>query len=653
MDGTGASRPHVVREDRDDRSAFLPPDHVPAHGARAIKAAVQDDVDHRVPSVGRKIFRLADEVARRVVDQDVDVSEVLHRACHHLVDLLGIADIHLNRERVETGVAQLRTSLLEIRGVPAADGDLRTELAETPRNREPDPCAAARDHGNLPVEKRWNEHAKQINADAKIAKLVTDPRPEEFARLFEAVHEGVYIGVIARDRTRTLSANPYLKLMFGFAGDTPDKDVRPFDADRFVDPQAREAFVERLTHDNSVTDYLLRLRRADRQPMWVEVTAHARLEADAVRIEALMRDVSERKRLEDQARDLYHQLLQAEKLAALGQTISGVAHELNNPLATILTWAERLAQSPADDQTRRGLAAILAESERAARIVRNLLTFARKRHTTRAMVDINQVIRETLALRSYEQRLSNITIIDALASGLPNVFADPHQMQQVLLNLVINAEQAMLSTHGRGTLILRTWHDPDHDAVVLEVNDDGPGVPDDVQPKIFDPFFTTKEVGKGTGLGLTVAYAIVQEHGGRLTMKSQPDGGASFFVELPVTGTGIQRTVAKAADRPFAPPVATVGSSILVVGDEVALGAAVAEALADAGFAVDRAGDGVEALERVRARAYDLIVCDLKMPRLDGPSFYRELKHENVMGIEMGVEALRPRRGRRSSGRER
>jgi two-component system cell cycle sensor histidine kinase/response regulator CckA len=485
--------------------------------------------------------------------------------------------------------------------------------------------------------------------DAKIAKLVTTPRPEEFARLFEAVHEGVYIGLITPDRTLTLSANPYLKLMFGFAAETPTPDIRPFDPERFVDAQARQAFTARLAHDASLTDYLLRLRRADRAPMWVEVTAHAQKEGDAIRVEALMRDVSERKRLEDQARDLYHQLLQAEKLAALGQTISGVAHELNNPLATILTWAERLAQRPADDQTRRGLAAILSESERAARIVRNLLTFARKRHTTRAMVDMNDVIRETLALRSYEQHLSNITIIDALASGLPQVFADPHQMQQVLLNLVINAEQAMISTHGRGTLILRTWHDPERGAVVLEVNDDGPGVPDDLQPKIFDPFFTTKEVGKGTGLGLTVAYAIIQEHGGRLTMKSQPGGGASFFIELPVTDEGLPPSP-KPPERMFAPPASAAGATILLVEDEVALGTAVAEALVDAGFIVDRAMDGVEALERIGERSYDLIVCDLKMPRLDGPSFFRELEKRNaplsrrilfVTGDVAGTEAER------------
>ena len=238
------------------------------------------------------------------------------------------------------------------------------------------------------------------------------------------------------------------------------------------------------------------------------------------------------------------------------------------------------------------------------------------------MVDLNQVVRETLTLRSYEQRITNITVVDALAAGLPQVFADPHQVQQVLLNLIINAEQAMLSANGRGTLVVRSWHDVDREAVILEINDDGPGIAEELQPKIFDPFFTTKEVGKGTGLGLTVAYAIVQEHGGRIRLASNAGAGASFYVELPVSGTPLQRP-------PAAPPrtdfQSLIGSTVLVVEDEPALAAAVSEALTDAGFVVERAGDGEEALRRVGSTAYDLIVCDLKMPKIDGIRFHQRL----------------------------
>jgi signal transduction histidine kinase len=461
------------------------------------------------------------------------------------------------------------------------------------------------------------DHAVGAHIDATLAS-------DTFARLFEALHEGVYIGLIGTGGTTTLAANPHLRLIFGWDDRVPPADVRPFDPDRFVDGQARADFLHLLGRDGSVRDYLLRLRRADGSAIWVEVTARSERASSAPtsRVEAVMRDVTERKRLQDQTRDLYHQLLQAEKLASLGQTMSGVAHELNNPLATILACAERLAGHDLDARTRRDLDAIHNAADRAARIVRNLQTFVHKRHTTRTTVDLNQILRDTLVIRAHEQRAAHVVLLEALAAGLPPVFADPHQIQQVLLNLIINAEHAMLGAHGRGVLILRSWQDPERDAVILEVHDDGPGVPLDVQPKIFDPFFTTKAVGQGTGLGLTVAYAIAQEHGGRLTVESSPGRGASFFLELPVSGAHVRLPEpSRAESLPDVPR----GSRALVVEDEQALNEAVAAALSDDGFQVDRAADGEEALARLGERSYDVVICDLRMPKLDGMMFFREV----------------------------
>src|SRR5438094_549438 len=241
------------------------------------------------------------------------------------------------------------------------------------------------------------------------------------------------------------------------------------------------------------------------------------------------------------------------------------------------------------------------------------------------MVDVNQMVRETLALRAYEQRVNNIAVIEALAAGLPQVFADGHQIQQVALNLVINAEQAMLAANGRGALVVRTWHDPRQEAITLEINDDGPGIAEDLQPKIFDPFFTTKEVGQGTGLGLTVAYAIVQEHGGRIHLESRPGAGATFRIELPVIGV----TVTQASRAQLRTPVSAAGgAAVLVVDDEAALANAVTDMLRDAGYVVDRAADGEEALAKVNAGAFDLVICDLKMPKVDGRRFYRILEEK-------------------------
>ena len=235
-------------------------------------------------------------------------------------------------------------------------------------------------------------------------------------------------------------------------------------------------------------------------------------------------------------------------MAALGQTISRVAHELNNPLGTIMIVGGAAGRTAGRQKSSYGLEVILGEAERAARIVGNLLTFAHKRQSTRMMVDLNEIdSRNARAPRPRTERLEYRRRVCA-RRPLPEIFADGHQVKQVLLNLVINAEHAMLASHGRGSLVIRTWQEPDASRSCSRsgtmARDSG-----GVAAAVFDPFFTTKEAGKGTGLGLSVAYAIVQEHGGRIWLSSTKGQGASFYVELPIVGEALQpRKTAAGAD---------------------------------------------------------------------------------------------------------
>lgn len=239
-------------------------------------------------------------------------------------------------------------------------------------------------------------------------------------------------------------------------------------------------------------------------------------------------------------RVLQEQLIQSEKMAALGQLVAGVAHELNNPLTSVIGYTQLLLSNPAmDEEPRARLELIWREAERTRRIVNNLLSFARQRQPSRSDVDVNELLDRTLELRTYEMRVNNMEVERRL-NHVPRVLADEHQLQQVFLNIIMNAEQAMKSDKRGGTLLVETGYQKldSGDWVVAKIVDDGPGIAAEHIAKIFEPFFTTKPIGKGTGLGLSISQGIVIDHGGRLRAESNPGQGATFIVELPAHRIG-------------------------------------------------------------------------------------------------------------------
>jgi len=319
-------------------------------------------------------------------------------------------------------------------------------------------------------------------------------------------------------------------------------------------------------------------------------------------------------------RDTQAQLVQAAKMSALGQLVSGVAHELNNPLSVIIGYGQLLLSRDVPSGMRRPVELMVAQGDRMAKIVRNLLFFARQRPPERAAVKLNAVIEQTLSLRTNQLSLSGITVDTEFTPELPEITGDAQQLEQVFLNLLLNAEQAILEVKPQGRILVRTRLQPDGQAIYADVVDDGPGIAADALPRVFEPFFTTKIVGSGTGLGLSVSYGIIEEHGGQLSVQSRP-GETIFTIELPVTR--VPEAVVAPMPRRLAP--SGKGRVALVVEDEPSVLDLVVTLLSQQGWRVDMASGGRTGLECVERRAYDLIISDIRMPDGDGQEFYHNV----------------------------
>ena len=340
-----------------------------------------------------------------------------------------------------------------------------------------------------------------------------------------------------------------------------------------------------------------------------------RHEADELRMLADLAGMAlESDRLTD---ELFH----AQRLSTVGRMVAGVAHELNNPLAVIMGTLDLLRFEPLADRFGDRLARVTAQAQRAVKIVRTLLTLARKRPARRAAVDVNALLAETLELAAYDLRRADVRVAPAFSETLPAMAADPDQLQQVLTNLVLNACHAMAESPGDRTLTVATEVDPATDRVRVTVADTGPGIAPEHLPRIFEPFFTTKAESYGTGLGLSICRRIVESHGGEIRADSRPGEGARFTLELPAWREGGPQP---APDRLAAAPPPT-STRVLVVEDEPLVGDMMADLLVLDGHEVDRATNGREALELLARRSYSLIITDVRMPDLGGPAFYREL----------------------------
>ena len=322
---------------------------------------------------------------------------------------------------------------------------------------------------------------------------------------------------------------------------------------------------------------------------------------------------------------LRRQVVHLEKMAAIGRMVSGVAHELNNPLAGILGYSQLVTSSELDPSTRRMVEVILTQAERAGKIVQNFLSLAAKTEPTRILFNLNEVIRNVIQLREYQENVEDILITSELSEDLPRAWGDPHQVEQVFLNLIINAEDAISDAQRRpGSIHIKT--SVQGGRILTTVTDNGSGIRARDMGHIFDPFFTTKDNHRGTGLGLTICSEIVKDHGGELYAWSTYGRGSTFTLELPVK--------AQVQEEEVGPVSTSDGQSlrnkkILVIDDEIHITELIFDVLARKGARIDLANSGADALNQIKNKEYDVVICDQRMPGISGQRLYRLVESLN------------------------
>lgn len=446
---------------------------------------------------------------------------------------------------------------------------------------------------------------------------------ERFRQMAEHIRE-VFFLVDFREK-RMLYVSPAVEEIWGQPRERfYENPTLMFDP---VHPDDR-AYIEEALAQQQITGEFneeFRIIRPDGSVRWIldRVVPIQNDSGEVYRLVGIVEDITERKRAEEHVQE-------TARLASIGELAAGVAHEVNNPLTAVLGYSQLVLAEDLPSSVRVDVQTIHSEAQRAAKIVQNLLSYARKSGSDRIYINVNSVLERALELKSYDLKTSGIVVICDFSEDLPSTMIDEHQMVQVFVNILTNAQQAFGSIDANAQITLGSFESGGR--IRITISDNGPGISVEHQAKIFAPFFTTKDVGTGTGLGLSICYGIIRQHGGEIWADSIQGEGVTFHIELPILAPQVELDF---FSQPSSPKL-TSTRHILVVDDEPHIRNLLRRSLESERYTVDLANDGEEAWGKLGNLRYDCILLDLKMPRMSGRELY-QLIHQTDEALSRKV----------------
>ena len=453
-------------------------------------------------------------------------------------------------------------------------------------------------------------------AERKRAEEALRKSEQHYRQLFEGIRDAV---IVLSPQLRFLDCNKVTLQGLGYSRE----EFLHTDLTDIVQPDFLAAMVNHLEKVRAgeaiIEESVYRDKNGSVIP--VEVSSHGIEYNGQPAILAVVRDITERKQAEKRESQLQQELILSSRLASIGEMAAGIAHEINNPLTGVIGFSDLLVKKDLPEDIRKDVNFIRDGARRVARITSRMLSYAHQSKLEYTIVDVNDLIKSTIAMQAYVMESSNIKVNTRLNPDLPVTVADAGQLQQVFLNIILNAKVAMIEAHNRGSLLIKT--EITDNTIKISFKDNGSGITEENLEKIFNPFFTTREVGKGAGLGLSVCYGIVSQHGGKIYAESTLGKGATFIVELPIVTKAEQLKLSAPTAKE---PERVSKAKILIIDDDLIVQQFLTEMLSEEGHEIEIANNGDDALERLGGKDYNLILLDIKLPGTNGIEIYKHLQ---------------------------